>query len=248
MSDELRERLVLRILRMPPNLLPDVDRLLTNLENDRAHEERRVGPPQQGKAVPRQQESGDDHASMVPAPRSKDWPRAPLHRLSDHGTYIVTAGTLHKEHWFRGPERLDLLESALLRIMKSNSWLLEAWAVFSNHYHFVANAESGAQPLSVVLKQLHGESAREVNVLDRAPGRTVWHNFWDTELMYEKSYLARLNYVHQNAVKHGLVARACQYRWCSAAWFERTATPAQVKTIYGFKIDRLKVEDEFEPL
>ena len=143
---------------------------------------------------------------------------------------------------------MDLLESALLRVMKNNEWRLEAWAVFSNHYHFVANAESGARPLSAVLKQLHGETSREINLFDRTPERTIWHNFWDTKLTYEKSYLARLNYVHQNAVKHGLVARACQYRWCSAAWFERTATAAQVKTIYGFKIDRLKVDDEFEPL
>ena len=57
-----------------------------------------------------------------------------------------------------------------------------------------------------------------------ARAAAIWHNFWDTELTYEKSYLARLNYVHQNAVKHGLVARACQYRWCSAAWFERTVS------------------------
>ena len=35
-----------------------------------------------------------------------------------------------------------------------------------------------------------------------------------------KSYLARLNYVHQNPVKHGLVRVANQYRWCSAAWLE----------------------------
>ena len=32
MSDELRERLIVRILRMPPNLLADAERLLTNLE------------------------------------------------------------------------------------------------------------------------------------------------------------------------------------------------------------------------
>ena len=57
--------------------------------------------------------------------------------------------------------------------------------------------------------------------------------------------LARLNYVHQNAVKHKLVTVANQYPWCSAAWFERVATPAQVKTIYEFKIDRVKVEDDF---
>ena len=76
----------------------------------------------------------------------------------------------------------------------------------------------------------------------------MWFNYWDTQLTFEKSYLARLNYVHQNAVRHGLVPVANQYRWCSAAWFERTATRAQVATIYGFKIDRIKIVDDYDPL
>ena len=97
-----------------------------------------------------------------------------------------------------------------------------------------------------MLGQLHERTARWINRLDGAKGREVWHNFWDTRLTYEKSYLARLNYVHQNAVKHGLVAVANQYPWCSAAWFERTARPAQVKTIYGFKTDSLKVNDAYD--
>ena len=33
--------------------------------------------------------------------------------------------------------------------------------------------------------------------------------------------------------------------WCSAVWFENVATPAQVKTIYGFPTDRVKVRDDF---
>ena len=32
MPDELRERLIVRILRMNPDLLPEAERLLTNLE------------------------------------------------------------------------------------------------------------------------------------------------------------------------------------------------------------------------
>ena len=64
----------------------------------------------------------------------------------------------------------------------------------------------------------HANTARAVNDLDGLEGRQVWHNFWDKHLTYEKSYLARLNYVHQNAVKHGLAPVANQYPWCSAAW------------------------------
>jgi putative transposase len=59
--------------------------------------------------------------------------------------------------------------------------------------------------------------------------------------------LARLNYVHQNPVKHGLVLVANQYPWCSARWFERTASAAMVKAIYRFSIDRVQVQDNFEP-
>ena len=96
-----------------------------------------------------------------------------------------------------------------------------------------------------MLHDLHGVSARELNKLDGLTERKVWFNFWDTKLTIQHSYLARLNYVHQNAVKHKLVTVANQYAWCSAAWFERTASAAQVKTIYGFKIDRVKVKDDF---
>ncbi|WP_145084499.1 hypothetical protein [Aureliella helgolandensis] len=73
----------------------------------------------------------------------------------------------------------------------------------------------------------------------------MWYNFRDTKLTYQKSYLARLNYVHQNAVRHGLVSVANQYRWSSAAWFERTARPAQVRTIYNLKTDCVRVQDDF---
>jgi putative transposase len=89
--------------------------------------------------------------------------------------------------------------------------------------------------------------ARWINRLDGTPGRMVWHNYWETRLTYQRSYLARLNYVHQNAVLHRLVAVANQYRWCSAAWFERTATAAQVRSIYSFKTDQVRVHDDFQP-
>jgi hypothetical protein len=51
---------------------------------------------------------------------------------------------------------------------------------------------------------------------------------------------------HQNPVKHGLVPVANQYPWCSAAWFERTAPAAMVKSIYRFKVDQVRVRDDFE--
>ena len=178
-------------------------------------------------------------------PPIKDWPHAPVHRLGSNGIYMVTGATLHKQHLFTATEQLGLLESELLSLAKQYHWQLEAWAVFVNHYHLVARGQAESSRLDEFLKHLHSDTARELNRLDQSPGRTVWYNFWDTKLTYERSYLARLNYVHQNPVKHGLVRVANQYPWCSAAWFERTASPAAVKTIYGFKIDKLKIDDDY---
>jgi putative transposase len=140
--------------------------------------------------------------------------------------YFVTAGTYLKHHRFCGAQRLAVLHRGLLTVTEKFGWQLEAWAVFSNHYHFVAHspsAEDGARSLPRVLGLLHEKTAKWLNKLDDMPERKVCHNFWDTRLTYEKSYLARLNYTHQNAVKHRLVPVANQYPWCSAAWFERTA-------------------------
>jgi putative transposase len=175
----------------------------------------------------------------------KDWPHAPVHRLADNAVFFVTAGTLHKAHHFNTPAKRDLLEYLLLAMAKAYGWQLEAWAVLANHYHVVARGQPDSRNLGEWLHDLHGVSARELNRLEGVTNRTVWFNFRDTKLTLQHSYLARLNYVHQNAVKHKLVAVANQYRWCSAAWFERVAAPAQVKTIYRFKIDRVKVEDDF---
>ena len=188
---------------------------------------------------------------MDPTPEPKIlWPHAPPHHLSENGTYFVTASTYKKQHHLRTAKRLAVLHRGLLRVAGDFGRRLEAWAVFSNHYHFVAQCPAeapDAKTMSGMLAQLHEKTAKWVNRLDNAPSRKVWHNFRETRLTYEKSYLARLNYVHMNAVKHGLVPVANQYPWCSAAWFERTASESMVKTIYGFKTDRVSVEDEFDP-
>ena len=185
-------------------------------------------------------ESGDK------SPHSKvPWPHAPVHKLDDNTVYFVTAGTLHKVRLFTDKARLDLLERRLMELANQYHWQLEAWAVFTNHYHIVARGFPDSANLRKFLKHLHSDTARELNRLDRQSGRKVWYNFRDTKLTFEKSYLARLNYVHQNAVHHRLVPVANQYPWCSAAWFERVATPAMVQTIYNFKTDLVKVEDDF---
>jgi putative transposase len=182
---------------------------------------------------------------MDDTPRTH-WPHAPMHRLGAACAYIVTAGTYLKAHRFRDPRRLSVLQDQLLTLAIQYGWQLQAWAVFSNHYHFVAVSPENPGTLRTFIRHLHAETAREVNRLDRTEGQRVWFQYWDTQLTFERSYLARLNYVQQNPVRHGVVSVASAYPWCSAGWFEQTAPPAFFKTVSTFKIDRVEVPDEFE--
>ncbi len=185
-------------------------------------------------------------ADMSDRPGIIDWPHAPPHRLTERGTYFVTASTHHRAHHFRSSERLEVAQRGLLKLAAQYGWDLEAWAVFSNHYHFIAKSPSDPSSLSPMLSELHVKLSSLANKLDHAPGRNVWHNFRETQLTHLTSYFARLNYTHGNAVHHGLVSVAKDYPWCSAAWFEESNSAAIVKSIRRFKTDHLHLEDDFD--
>jgi putative transposase len=175
----------------------------------------------------------------------RDWPHSPCHRLRDAGAFIVTAATYKRAPVFASTERLTRLTNCILDLAERYEWSLQAWAVFPNHYHFVGDSQN-PQSLRSYLRHLHSISAIEANKSEGAPGRRVWFEFWETRITFPRSYLARLNYVHQNAVRHGLVRIAEEYPWCSAGWFERKAAPSFYQTVCSFRTNQLNVPDDFE--
>ncbi len=171
------------------------------------------------------------------------WPHGPLHLFVPNALYFVTASTLHKQRIFDTAAKLTLLQNTLFEVMLAYGWELQAWALFVNHYHFIARAPEDGTSLKRLIQRLHSQSARLVNETDRTPGRRVWFQYWDTCLTYEKSYYARLNYVHNNPVKHGLVSIAEQYPFCSAAWFKAHASDDFRKKLATIPYDRVNVPD-----
>jgi putative transposase len=184
------------------------------------------------------------NAADVPAESMRDWPHAPMHCLGTPGAYIVTSGTYNKQPFFASREQLTYLTDTLLELAENYGCALQAWAVFPNHYHFVAEV-GRTEALKTYIKHLHSVTARRVNVDDGVSERKVWFQYWDTHLTYPKSYLARLRYVHQNPVHHGIVRNAEEYRWCSAAWFFRRAPRGFYRTVMSLPCSEIVVPDEF---
>ncbi len=178
---------------------------------------------------------------------SRDWPHAPPHRLAEAGVYFLTARTRNQQHLLASDAMKDWFQDKLLELAAEFGWQLEAWAVLSNHYHLVAQCPPEAEDaasLRKMVQKLHSQTTQELNRRENQPGRTrLWHNYRETQLTYQRSYLARLHYVHQNAVHHALVRAGSQWKWCSAAQFVEAASPAWVKTIQSFRYDEIARKD-----
>jgi len=174
-----------------------------------------------------------------------NWPHGPAHWLFEPGLYIITTGTCRKVSHLNSPGKLDFFQNSLFQYADEFGWDLRACAVLANHYHFVAASPNDPTTLRKFLGKLHMQTAKQLNHWDNTPGRKVWFQFWESHITFERSYLARLNYVHHNPARHGVVPLAENYKWCSASWFTRNVPPAFVNMVKSFKIDRVQVPDEF---
>jgi putative transposase len=86
---------------------------------------------------------------------------------------------------FYTPERLEFLQDTLLQLAEKYQWALQAWAIFSNHYHFIAQSPSDPKTLSAFLSNLHVATAKYVNAKDNKPNRQVWWQYWDSLISYQ---------------------------------------------------------------
>ncbi|WP_419647189.1 transposase [Victivallis vadensis] len=169
---------------------------------------------------------------------------APVHWLDGY-CFMVTGATYLKKPLWDTPEKLTRLTQLLLRLAARYGWRPEAWAVLNNHYHVIVNGSEKSRSLREMICRLHGISARGLNELDGAAERRVWYQYWDSRITFEKSYFARLNYVHNNPAYHGVVPVAANYPWCSKNDFMQKADSALVRTVSSFRYDKLDVLDDF---
>ena len=175
----------------------------------------------------------------------KVYPHNPPHYFVPNAMYMITGSILHRQHLLKEDKRKELFLKTLFERTTLLGWNLEAWSVLHNHHHFIAQAPENAATLKKLVQQVHSITAIQINRWDDTPGRQVWQNYWDTCITYEKSYLARLRYVHENPVKHGLVDNAMNYPFCSYRWFIEQCGDDLKGQVFNQPIDKVNVFDDF---
>jgi len=145
----------------------------------------------------------------------------------------------------REPEIAAIIRDSL-RFFDGQRYHLRAWVVMPNHVHVLVQPIRGWTIAKIVTswkkftaRQI-GEFRRKAGEVD--PGKfdipiglkqriterdgrdseRVWHpEYWDRYMRDEDHFRQVIEYIHQNPVKAGLVAKAEEWRW-SSAYREKT--------------------------
>jgi putative transposase len=149
----------------------------------------------------------------------------------------------YRRHRFLSAERTcRWLAEAIERAKMKYDFALWAFVFMPEHVHLIIQPRRPVYSISAILqgiKQPVGQRAvafLEANAphwlpqITRRRGGCRERLFWqsgggyDRNIEEPKTLGAMMDYVHLNPVRRGLVARAADYRWSSAGWYEGTPT------------------------
>ncbi len=128
----------------------------------------------------------------------------PPHIYIDNTVYFITAHTYGEKNFLNTDEKKGILLNKINESIKYYQFKLYGWVIIDNHYHLLIRTTCGNN-LGKFINMVHGSSSYEINKIDKSQGRKIWYSYWDTCVRSEKDFYIRLNYIHNNPIKHGFV-------------------------------------------
>ena len=119
------------------------------------------------------------------------------------------------ECFLRRKDVAKVVEDAF-RYLDGRRYHLRAWVIMPNHVHLLIHITN--TPLSWILENRKGFTARQVNKLLGRKGRFWQEDYWDTFMRDEEHEGKTRRYIENNPVKAGLVALKREYQWSSARY------------------------------
>ena len=138
-----------------------------------------------------------------------------------------------------GEEDFRFLALAFNRARILHPFFLTAWVFLPDHWHAIC---APIYPLTIsrVMKSIKISSMKLINRQCHASGELWQGRFFDRALRTVKEYNEKVEYIHQNPVKAGLVSCAQDWRWSSVLEYSGVSAAAQEQRC-GLIIDRVSM-------
>lgn len=156
--------------------------------------------------------------------------------------YFFITVRLLKERAELADADFRLLALAFYRACVAHPFFLTAWVFLPDHWHVIA-APAYPVTISLVVKSVKTTSTILIN-RRRAESRELWQaRFFDRALRTVKEYNEKVEYIHLNPVKAGLVRRPQDWRWSSVNEYSGMSAAMQ-KQRCGLIIDRVRLPSD----
>ena len=158
----------------------------------------------------------------------------------DTPCFFITAVAKDRLPVFRSDTIKAMTCQALDQARKSGGFLLLAYVVMPDHVHLLTDSP---RPPSEILRYIKGTIGHEVIEYLKQEGyegslrklrHAEWkrrhkYSLWDHEsnvfsIFSEGVFIQKVNYIHLNPLRGGLVEKATDYRWSSARFWQSCAT------------------------
>ena len=155
--------------------------------------------------------------------------------LSDRH-FFITCRLLPPRRLLAGTE-FECHAGVIAERRAKHGFVLTAWLFLPDHWHAIFFP---ASPLTIalVMESIKVSSTARINAARHESGKLWQPRFFDRVLRTVKEYREKVDYIHQNPVRAGLVKRAEDWLWSSAREYSGTLqAPASVHP--NLSIDRI---------
>jgi putative transposase len=132
-----------------------------------------------------------------------------------------------------------LLARAFNRARALHPFYLTAWVFLPDHWHVIC-APVYPATISLAMKSVKQSSMSAINRRRGVEGELWQPRFFDRALRTVKEYNEKVEYIHLNPVRAGLVSRPQDWKWSSHNEYAGV-TAAEQKSRCGLTIDRVRM-------
>jgi putative transposase len=127
---------------------------------------------------------------------------------------FITTKTLNNHPFFLNSSNAEFLISSILFGCRNNWFGLVAFVVMPDHLHLITIPKG--KNISQIMHSIKSFSSKEINKATQREGSVWQSSFRDFTLWSEKLVIEKINYIHNNPVRKGLVSDPNDYNYSTA--------------------------------
>jgi putative transposase len=125
--------------------------------------------------------------------------------------HFITFSCHHRLPYLETAEHKEILEQVIERTRRAHNFVLYAYVLMPEHLHLLLS-EPKNHSLSSTMRVIKGESSK----LLKGKRNHFWQpRYYDFNLFTTHKFKEKIQYIHRNPVKRGLVTNPEGYRWSS---------------------------------